>query len=91
MSDLPYEMPDHEKLLAVMELVDKMRGAVAVSEYIQSVSFEQVTPEVWDTVVSFQEAFQFMINIMLNSMPNAVKIVSNEAVTAHMNAVISSD
>lgn len=87
-------MADHSATaayLAIMELKEQLEAGVEASKKIQEIPFEQVSRATWALVQEHQNGYQALVKMMLDQMPDAAKLVGNDAVVAHIQAVTSAD
>lgn len=78
-------------LESLMAMVDMMNEAKAEAKTIENIKFEDVSRTTWSRVVVQMQLLQLICDGLIEIVPNAAKIVTNEALQAHINAVQTAD
>jgi hypothetical protein len=83
--------PAAEKLESLMGMMDLMKKAQAGAKRLEQTKFEDVSRSTWGEVVLQMQFLQLICDTMIDMVPFAAKIVSNEALSAHIEAVKTAD
>ena len=88
-------MPPEDDLMtslsALMDINEALTRQLSISTSITNLSFEDVTPELWSAIQDAQGENRYLIEMFLAGFAEAPKIVSNDAIVSHINAVITAD
>jgi hypothetical protein len=80
-----------EKLSSIMAMLDMVKTGKAAAKRIEHIKFEDVSRTTWGEVVLQMQLLQLLCDSLEQMAPAAAKVVTNEALQAHLNAVMTSD
>ncbi len=82
------EEQKHKQFVQMAELMDVIDKLAAKSEVIEKLPFDMIGPEIWADVVATQPVIRLFLNGDRESLKSSVKLIDNDALYAHMQAVI---
>lgn len=80
-----------EKLNNLMGMMDILGSAKAGAKKLEQTKFEDVSRTTWGEVVLQMQFLEMLCDSLAEMVPFAAKIVSNEALSAHIQAVQDAD
>lgn len=83
--------PAAEQYANLMEMVEAMQTLVNFSKTIEKIPFEDLNRSTWAKVQQSQRSMQMVLGMIVEMVPNAAKVIGNEAAYAHLNAVMTAD
>lgn len=80
-----------EQLLGAMQTVEDLDDSIKRSQRIKLLPFEYLTPEIWADVQGDQDFLISVCEMMKTSLGYGAKVIDNDALASHIEAVILAD
>ena len=77
-----------EQLFTVQEGLQELKTKL---DAVPKIPFEDLDRRTWAAIQELNSSVAAMLGVFLETLPTTAKLVTNDAVREHMNAVISSD
>ena len=83
------EEQKHNALIDMMEVLEKIDQQIAMTHAVEHIPAEYATHALWESIREMMPQNRELLEKLKETIQIASKIIDNDAVTAHLSAVIT--